>query len=94
MRGPGTIWPTVRRLTRDMDGDGTPDQWGFHSSWDYYLFDSVIHAWGGRILDSDFNVVVDSPEAIQGGPVSLWTLCCGSGRAADQRDVERHAGAF
>ena len=57
---------SARRLTRDMDGDGTPDQWGFHSSWDYYLFDSVIHAWGGRILDSDFNVVVDSPEAIQG----------------------------
>lgn len=57
---------SARRLTRDTNGDGTPDQWGFHSSWDYNLLDTVIHAWGGRILDDDFNVVVDSPEAIEG----------------------------
>lgn len=61
-------WETVRsvgeRLTQDTDGDGVPDRWGFYSTYDYKLLDMVIRAFGGRILDEEFNVVVDQPEAV------------------------------
>lgn len=55
-----------RTLTRDRDGDGVMDQWGFFSTRNYTLLDPVIHAFGGRILDDDYNVVVTSPEAVAG----------------------------
>jgi len=53
-----------RKLTRDTDADGRPDRWGFHANYGYILFDLLIHAFGGRILDDEFNVVVDQPQAI------------------------------
>ncbi len=56
----------ARRLVRDHNGDGTPEEWGFHSNYDYQLLEPVIHAFGGRVLDDDFNVVVTEPNAVAG----------------------------
>ncbi|NLN28042.1 MAG: sugar ABC transporter substrate-binding protein [Firmicutes bacterium] len=62
-------WETIsevgKRLTRDTDGDGVIDKWGFYSTYDYKLLEMVIRAFGGRVLDEDFNVVVDQPAAVQ-----------------------------
>src|SRR5690606_26513701 len=62
-------WENVReagkRIAHDTDGDGVIDRWGFHANFDYKLLDMVIHAFGGRILDEDHNVLVDQPEAVR-----------------------------
>ena len=58
-----------RKLVRDTDADGQPDRWGFHSSYDYKLLDPLIHAFGGQILDSEFNVMVDQPQSVAAAPV-------------------------
>lgn len=55
-----------KRLTRDTNGDGVADQWGFFSTRNYQLLDPVIHAFGGRILDDNYNVVVTEPGAVAG----------------------------
>jgi multiple sugar transport system substrate-binding protein len=55
---------SARKLLYDKDGNGQPDQWGFSSWYGADLLDPVIHAWGGRILDDQFNVMVESPQAI------------------------------
>lgn len=53
-------------LTRDRDGDGVIDQWGFFSTRNYTLLDPIIHAFGGRILDEHYNVTVTEPGAVAG----------------------------
>ncbi len=53
-----------RKLVKDANGDGTPDQWGFLSSTDYKLLDVVIHAFGGATLNDKFEVVLDQPNAV------------------------------
>ena len=52
-------WDTAleagKMLTRDLDGDGTIDQWGYnptHSTQDWGVF-SVIYSGGGRVLSDD-----------------------------------------
>lgn len=55
-----------RRMTRDTDGDGTVDQWGFFSTRNYGLLDPIIHAFGGSILDENYNVTVTEPGAVAG----------------------------
>jgi len=55
-----------RRLVRDENGDGMPERWGFHSNYDYQLLEPVIHAFGGRVLDDEFNVAVTQPGAVAG----------------------------
>lgn len=55
-----------KRLTRDTSGDGLKDQWGFFSTRNYQILDPVIHAFGGSILDADYNVTVTGPGAVAG----------------------------
>jgi multiple sugar transport system substrate-binding protein len=57
---------TAKKLVRDIDGDGKTDAWGLYSAHTYTTLDPIIHAFGGRILDDDFNVVLDEPKAVEG----------------------------
>ncbi|NLN18067.1 MAG: sugar ABC transporter substrate-binding protein [Firmicutes bacterium] len=47
-----TLRDAAKKLTRDTDGDGHPDIWGFISNTSHELLDSVIYSWGGGVLDS------------------------------------------
>lgn len=65
----GWTWNTLRdaarKLVKDNNGDGKTDQWGFFSSYGYTNLDPVIHAFGGQVLDDQFNVRVDEPKAVE-----------------------------
>jgi len=55
----------AQRLTRDRDGDGTPEQWGFRGN-SVFGQDWPIYLWsgGGEIFDETReNFVMNSPEA-------------------------------
>lgn len=56
-----------KKLTRDINGDGTPEQWGFSfGTWFGPIF-PWIWANGGQIFDEDYTqCLVDSPAAIEG----------------------------
>jgi sn-glycerol 3-phosphate transport system substrate-binding protein len=66
---PPTSWEELlayaKRLTRDVDGDGRIDQWGFNfhgdTPWHLYAF---IYQNGGDIYGKDGKAKLDSPEAI------------------------------
>jgi ABC-type glycerol-3-phosphate transport system substrate-binding protein len=54
-------------LTRDTDGDGQVDQWGFNttSSTHWYLSTMILQN-GGRIInDDETRVLYDGPEAVE-----------------------------
>lgn len=56
----------AKKLTRDLNGDGEPDQFGFllYNSWVWTL--PWIWANGGRVLSEDkTNCVIDSPETVE-----------------------------
>jgi multiple sugar transport system substrate-binding protein len=55
----------ARKLAEDTNGDGVSDQWGFFSSYAYGSMDAVIHSFGGKILDDNYNVKVDEPQAVE-----------------------------
>lgn len=55
----------ARKLVEDINGDGTPDTWGYFASYGYSALEPVIHSFGGRILDEEYNVVLDQPEAAE-----------------------------
>lgn len=67
---PPTTWEELltyaKKLTRDVDGDGRIDQWGFNfhgdTPWHIYAF---IYQNGGDIYGKDGKAKLDSPEAIQ-----------------------------
>lgn len=66
----GWDWEALRqaakKLTRDQSGDGKVDQWGFVSSSSNELFDSVVHSFGGRVLDaSQRRAALTEPKSIQ-----------------------------
>lgn len=57
---------TALQLTKDTDGDGKTDQWGFGTDlWDMELFwSSVIWAYGGDILNADHTkTLIGEPKA-------------------------------
>ncbi|OYD15791.1 hypothetical protein CH333_04875 [candidate division WOR-3 bacterium JGI_Cruoil_03_44_89] len=57
----------AKRLTKDLDGDGKPDQFGiyYYTSWLFPLF-PWIWSNGGRILSEDRKrCVIDSPETVE-----------------------------
>jgi len=62
-------WYDVRnvgkKLVRDITGDGQPDQWGFHVNEDYKVFDPILHSFGGRTLDEEFNVALLEPKSLE-----------------------------
>lgn len=59
----------AKKLTRDRDGDGVNDIWGYFSSSSHEVIDAAIYSWGGAVLDSkrQTSLLTDekSIEAIQ-----------------------------
>jgi len=62
----------AKKLTRDVDGDGRIDQWGFHVhsdvAWQAYAF---IYQNGGTLYGPDGQARLDSPEAVQA--MQFWS---------------------
>lgn len=53
-----------RKLTRDTNGDGTLDQWGYGLD---FWWQGYVYANGGSVLSDDLKrCVLDSPEAVEG----------------------------
>lgn len=77
---PPTTWAELieygQKLTKDLDGDGIIDQWGFAvagKSGGAYMFWFMPFVWanGGDILSEDGTTVLfDSPETVEA--VTLW----------------------
>lgn len=58
-----TLGSTASKLTRDTNGDGKIDQWGFDIHSDYYTYvDPMIASFGGKLLNEARNAAeLDSP---------------------------------
>ncbi|HEX7120647.1 MAG TPA: sugar ABC transporter substrate-binding protein [Longimicrobiales bacterium] len=68
---PGWTWSdfleTAKSLTRDLDGDGAVDQWGFGWPREFFYLQSWIWAGGGELLSPDgtrASGFLDSPETV------------------------------
>ncbi len=68
---PGWTWSdfleTAKRLTRDLDGDGVVDQWGFGWPREFFYLQTWIWAGGGELLSPDgtrASGYLDSPETV------------------------------
>ncbi len=55
----------ARRLTRDTNKDGRPDQWGFVFTWQRTNWMTIAGQFGGGILSPDGRSLMDSPGSIQ-----------------------------
>lgn len=56
----------AQKLTKDIDGDGTPDQYGLSASMNHVMLDTIIKANGGEVLNADFTKCqLTQPVAIQ-----------------------------
>lgn len=57
----------AKPLTRDLNGDGVPDQYGLQAPTLWNLRINVVWAYGGDLLSPDYNeFVMNSPQAVQG----------------------------
>ncbi|MBN2312160.1 MAG: ABC transporter substrate-binding protein [Candidatus Hydrogenedentes bacterium] len=53
----------LERLTRDVDGDGRPDQWGLVFTWYRTNMVTLMSQWGGAFFTPDYaKCTVDCPE--------------------------------
>ena len=56
----------ARRLTKDLDGDGRPDQFGSNLSYGFLGAEPLIWSFGGEILDKDrTHCALNSPEGLE-----------------------------
>lgn len=56
----------ARRLTRDVDGDGEPDQYGLAAQITASMFENLLVQNGGSLLNADETAVAfDSPEGVE-----------------------------
>lgn len=55
----------ARKLKRDTDHDGVPDQWGFALTLGRNNFMNLIPQFGGRYLDEKGNADLDNPANVQ-----------------------------
>jgi len=54
------------KITRDLDGDGTIDQWGFVYTWFRTNVYAMMAQWGGPIFNNEGNTcLLNSPENVQ-----------------------------
>jgi multiple sugar transport system substrate-binding protein len=60
-----TARDNAKKLSVDLNGDGKKDQWGLFSDRSYTTLDPIIHAFGGIVLDDNFNVTIDQPKSIE-----------------------------
>ncbi len=72
VRPPDSLWTyddllsAARKLTRDADGDGAIDQWGFLADDGTYTgFDTMLYSLGGQILTTDLkHSIIDHPKSV------------------------------
>ena len=68
---PPTTWDELvtaaKALTKDTNGDGKPDQWGFNTHTDtHWYFSAMLMQNGGKVLSDDGKkVVYNGPEALE-----------------------------
>lgn len=66
---PPRTWPefldAAKRLTRDTNKDGRPDQWGFVFTFQRTNWMTIAGQFGGGILSADGRSIMDSPANIQ-----------------------------
>ncbi len=56
----------VARLTRDLNGDGATDQWGYIFTWFRTNFLTVLHQWEGECFTPDKKTcILNSPENVE-----------------------------
>ena len=56
----------LERLTRDVDGDGNPDQWGYVFTWFRTNVVSIMRQFGGRFFTEDCSrCTLDEPENVE-----------------------------
>lgn len=61
-----TLIQTSKKLTADTDGDGKADRYGFFSNAAHTFLDSMIKAYGGEVLSSDYSTCkITEPAALQ-----------------------------
>ncbi len=57
----------AKKLTKDLDGDGQPDQWGFAITDTHLVGTSILYQFGGGLLTPDMKQsAMDSPETRAG----------------------------
>lgn len=85
-----------KRFVRDTTGDGVIDKWGFAIDNSDYFFPSLVHAWGGSILNEDYTqVTLNSPEAIAALEFVVdWAHQDGSAKVGSNGDFTRQNAAM
>ncbi len=57
----------AKKLTKDLDGDGQPDQWGFAITDTHLVGTSILYQFGGGLLTPDMKrSALDTPETKAG----------------------------
>lgn len=60
-----TLQQVARRFARDINGDGVPELNGFVVNNSYYLYEPLVHAYGGSVLNEDYTrATLNSPEGV------------------------------
>ncbi len=55
----------AKSMTKDSDGNGEYDQWGSYI-WNWPPLSQWLRSFGGGYVDKDSNVIVNSPESVEG----------------------------
>lgn len=67
--GPPTTWDEFaeygRKLTKDADGDGTPEQWGWAFVTDPWIFECMVLQYGGSFLKPDGTSALGGRPAVE-----------------------------
>lgn len=57
-----------RKLTKDFNGDGTPEQFGTNVGFGFFTFEPILWSFGGDILDpSQTRCIINSPRGLEAG---------------------------
>jgi multiple sugar transport system substrate-binding protein len=66
------VLEAAKKLTKDTDGDGDIDQWGFLALNDHVALDAVIKSNGGQVLNDEYNkCMLEEPAALES---IQWTV--------------------
>ncbi|MCD6318740.1 sugar ABC transporter substrate-binding protein [Candidatus Aerophobetes bacterium] len=56
----------AKKLSKDTNGDGKIDQWGFYSNTSHTFLDSLIKAYGGKVINEKYTkAMLTDPVAIE-----------------------------
>jgi multiple sugar transport system substrate-binding protein len=88
----------AQKLTKDTNGDGQIDQWGFYANI-LMNTDQLVHAWGGTVLNADkTKCTLTDPKAIAGiqwmmDTVNKWKISPAPGLVGSE-EGQFKAGVF